>query len=117
VDTEKAVREHAAAEEGAKLLLDEVQGRLLSARGAREKAFQLLPHDPVKKRLLRLMALVLGHAVPVRDRAGEAQAQRLEPISRQRTRVILYRRELRPMQRGEHWPVRTRCRRRVVAGT
>jgi hypothetical protein len=37
------------------------------------KAFELLAYDPVEKGLLRLMALVLGHEVPVRDRVGEAR--------------------------------------------
>ncbi len=70
VEAEKAVREHAAAKEGAKLLLDEPWCRLISQCGAREEAFQLLAYDPMKKSLLRFMALVLGHEVPNRDRRG-----------------------------------------------
>ncbi len=75
------MREHAAAEEGAKLLLDESRCRLFPERRAGEEAFELLPHDLVKKGLLRLMALVLGHEIPDRDRRGwnaakEARADR-----------------------------------------
>jgi hypothetical protein len=39
-------------------------------RGSSERAFQLLAHDLVEERLLRLVALVLGHLDPVRDRVG-----------------------------------------------
>ena len=72
VHAEEAVREHAAAEEGAKLLLDEARSGLLSVCGAREEAFELLANDLMKKSLLRFMALVLGHEVPDRDRRGES---------------------------------------------
>ena len=61
---------HAAAEEGAKLLLDEARRGLLSVCGAREEAFELLANDLMQKSLLRLTALVLGHEVPDRDRSG-----------------------------------------------
>ena len=71
VGAEKAVREHAAAEEGAKLLLDEAWCRLFSERRTGEEAFQLLAHDLVKEGLLRFMALVLGHVVPDRDQGVE----------------------------------------------
>jgi hypothetical protein len=71
VHTEEAVREHAAAKELAKLLLDEARSRLLSVCGAREEAFELLAHDPMKESLLRFTALVLGHEVPDGDRVGE----------------------------------------------
>ena len=36
----------------------------------REEAFQLLADDLVKEGLLRLVALVVGHLDPVRDRVG-----------------------------------------------
>ena len=36
----------------------------------REEAFQLLADDLVKEGLLRLVALVIGHLDPVRDRVG-----------------------------------------------
>jgi hypothetical protein len=49
---------------------------------AREEALQLLAHDLVKKSLLRLMALVLGHEVPDRDRVEECAVRKLEPICR-----------------------------------
>jgi hypothetical protein len=42
METKEAMREHAAAEEGAKLLLDEARGRLISQCGAREEACELL---------------------------------------------------------------------------
>ena len=82
VETEEAVCKHAAAEEGAELLLDEARGRLTSQCPAREEAFQLFAHDLVKKSLLWLMAPVLGHDVPDRDRRGwsaetEARPDRL----------------------------------------
>ena len=70
------MRKHATAQEGAELLLDEVRSELLSVCGAREEALELLANDLMKERLLRLMALVLGHAVPGRDRVG-AQRKKL----------------------------------------
>ena len=63
-------REYAAAEEGAKLLLDEVRGGLLSACGAREETFELFAEDSMKESLLGFMAFVLGHTAPNRDRRG-----------------------------------------------
>jgi hypothetical protein len=72
VETKEAVREHAAAKEGAKLLLYEAWSGLLSVCGAREKAFELLANDLMQESLLRFMALVLGHKVPDRDRVGES---------------------------------------------
>ena len=72
MDAQEPVREHATTKEGAKLLLDEARSGLLSVCGAREKAFELLANDLMKKSLLRLMALVLGHEVPDRDRVGES---------------------------------------------
>ena len=82
VHTQESMREHAAAKEPAKLLLDEARSRLLSVCGAREEAFELLAHDLMKESLLRFKALVLGHEIPDRDRvgestAGEARADRL----------------------------------------
>ena len=60
------MRQHAATQEGAKLLLDEARdvGR------AREKALELLADDLVEEGLLRVMALVLGHEAPFRDLRG-----------------------------------------------
>ena len=81
------MREHAAAKERAKLLLDEARSRLLSVCGAREEAFELLAHDPMKESLLRFTALVLGHEVPDRDRRGWS-AENLELIRRQNTEPI-----------------------------
>jgi hypothetical protein len=81
VNAQESMREHAAAKEGAKLLLDEARGRLLSVCGAREKTFELLANDLVKQSLLRLMALVLGHAVPDRDRVGESAEEARADLS------------------------------------
>jgi hypothetical protein len=44
-------------------------GRSLLAR-VREKGLEVLSDDFVEKRLVRLVALVVGHVDPVRDRAG-----------------------------------------------
>ena len=70
VDAQEPVREYPAAKEATKLLLDEAGSGLLSVCSAREEAFELLANDLMKESLLRLMALVLGHAVPGRDRVG-----------------------------------------------
>jgi len=72
VNAQESVCEHATAKEGAKLLLDEAGGGLLSVRGARQEACELLADDLMKKSLLRLTALVLGHEIPDRDRVGES---------------------------------------------
>ena len=72
VNAQKTVREYAAAEEGAKLLLDEARGRLLPACGAREETFELLADDSMKESLLGFMAFVPGHTAPNRDRRGGA---------------------------------------------
>ena len=73
------MREHAAAEEGAKFLLDETGRWMFPERRTGEEAFQLLAHDLVKEGLLRFMALVLGHEVPDWDQgwnaANEASAR------------------------------------------
>jgi hypothetical protein len=62
--------ENAAIEIPADLAFDEASngGSLLTRIG--EEALELLPDDFVEKRLLRLVALVVGHVDPVRDRAG-----------------------------------------------
>jgi len=75
VDAQEAMRDHAAAEEGAKLLLDEARCRLLYARGAREESFELLPNNSMQEGLLRLMALIVGYEVPVRHRVGERSSR------------------------------------------
>ena len=72
MNAQESVREHATAKGGAKLLLDEARGGLLSACGAGEEPFELLANDLVKKSPLRLMALVLGHEAAARDRLGSA---------------------------------------------
>jgi hypothetical protein len=47
--------------------------------GGREEAFELLANDLMQENFLWLMALVLGHAVPGRNRVG-ASTQKLGPI-------------------------------------
>ena len=74
VNAQESMREHAAAKEGAKLLLDEARGRLLSVCGAREEAFELLANDLMKESLLRLTPLVLGE-ISDRDRVGESTGE------------------------------------------
>jgi hypothetical protein len=86
VDAQEPVREHATAKEGAKLLLDEAGSGLLSVCSAREEASELLANDLMKESLLGLMALVLGNAVPGRDRVG-APRKKLEPIGPHGTRA------------------------------
>ena len=88
MDAQEPVREHATAKEGTKLLLDEAGSGLLSVCSAREEAFELLANDLMKESLLRLMAVVLGHAVPGRDRVG-APREKLEPIGPHGTRATL----------------------------
>lgn len=77
VEPKEAVCENATAKERAKLLLDEARRRLLPKGRAREEVFQLLADDLVKEGLLRLVALILGHGVPFRDRRGAAPSNRL----------------------------------------
>jgi hypothetical protein len=77
VETKKAMREHTAPQEATKLLLDEARCRLSSACGAPEKSFQVLANDTMEERLLRLVPFVVGHAVPLRDRRGEAPLRTL----------------------------------------
>ncbi len=71
VETKEPVREHAAAEKGAKLLLDETRRWMFPESRTGEEAFQLLAHDLVKEGLLRFMALVLGHEAPTGTRGEE----------------------------------------------
>ena len=72
VNAQESVCEYAAAEEGAKLLLDEARGRLLSACGARKEPFELFADGSMKESLLGFMAFVPGHTAPDRDRRGGA---------------------------------------------
>ena len=74
VETEKAVRQDAAAKERAKLLLDEAGRSLISMVRSREEVFQLLADDFVQEGLLRLVALVLCHLDPVRDRVSGCES-------------------------------------------
>jgi hypothetical protein len=70
VESKEAVRQDAATQECAKLLLDEAGRRLPPPGRTREESFQLFSNHLVEERLLRLVALVLGHRVASRDRRG-----------------------------------------------
>jgi hypothetical protein len=75
VQAKKAPSEDATIEIRADFALDEASnwGSLLARVG--EEGLECLSDDFVKKRLLRLVALVVGQGDPVRDRAGvRAQA-------------------------------------------
>jgi hypothetical protein len=76
-ESKQAVCENATAKERAKLLLDEARRRLLPRGRAREEVFQLLADDLAKEGLLRLVAPILGHGAPFRDRRGAALRDRL----------------------------------------
>jgi hypothetical protein len=65
------------AKERVKLLFDEARRRLLPRGRAREEVFQLLADDLVKEGQLRLVAPILGHGAPFRDRRGAAPRDRL----------------------------------------
>jgi len=61
VQAQEAVGEDAAAQEGAKLLLDEARRGALSRPRAGEEGLDLLANDAVQERLLRGMRCVLEH--------------------------------------------------------
>ena len=70
MQAKKTLGEDPAIEVGAYLAFDEASnGRSLLARVGEERR-ELLADDFVKKRLLRLVALVVGQMDPVRDRVG-----------------------------------------------
>jgi len=70
VQAKKTLGENAAIEIGTDFAFDEASnGRSLLARAGEERR-ELLADDFVKKRLLRLVALVVGQMDPVRDRVG-----------------------------------------------
>jgi hypothetical protein len=69
--------EHATAKERAQLLLDEAWCGLFAERGTPEEALELLADDLVEERPLRLVALVVGHAAPCRDRSWGVPLERL----------------------------------------
>ncbi|MCG8589641.1 MAG: hypothetical protein MJE66_10150 [Proteobacteria bacterium] len=79
VNAKEAVREHATAQEGAKLLLDEARSRLISVCSARQEAIELLANHLMEESRFRLMARVLGQSVPGRDRVG-ASRKKLGPM-------------------------------------
>jgi len=70
MQAEKTSSEDATIEIRADLAFNEASngGSLLARVG--EKGLQILSDDFVEKRLLRLVALVVGHVDPLRDRVG-----------------------------------------------
>jgi len=80
------VSQDAATQERAKLLLDEAGRGLIAVARTRQEAFQLLPDDLMKQGLLRLMALVVGHMDPVRDRVWGAQVYAIRECSTRHAR-------------------------------
>ena len=70
MQAKKASRKDAAIEIGADFALDEASnwGSLFACIG--EEGLERLSDDFVKKRLLRLVALVVDHFDPVRDQVG-----------------------------------------------
>ena len=70
MQAKKTLGEDAAIEISTNFALDEASdGRSPLARVG-EECLDALSDDFVKKRLLRLVALVVGHVDPVRDRVG-----------------------------------------------
>ena len=83
VQSEKASSEDSAVEVGAQFALDEVgDRRALFARIGKE-GLEILSDNLVEQRLLRLVALVLCHAGPVRDRVEVISSSKgmVEPIT------------------------------------
>ena len=75
MQAKKTSSEDATIEIRADFAFNEVgDGRSLLAR-VREKGLEALSDDFVEKRLLRLVALVVGHVDPVRDRVGVCEQE------------------------------------------
>ena len=68
VDPDETSGEHAAVEVGTQLSLDESRYGCTLLTGPGEEQLELLTDHFVEQCLLRLVALVLCHADPVRDR-------------------------------------------------
>ena len=81
MQAKKTLGENAALEIGTDFTLDESRdGRSLLARVG-EECLEALSDDFVKKRLLRLVALVVGQVDPVRDRVGvEIKCRRIASV-------------------------------------
>jgi hypothetical protein len=81
VQAKKTLGEDAAIEIGTDFAFDEASnGRSLLARVG-EECLEALSDDFVKKRLLRLVALVVGQVDPVRDRVGvEIKCRRIASV-------------------------------------
>ncbi len=70
MEAQKTLSEDATVEIGAQFAFDEASNGCSLLARVREKRLEVFPNDFVKKRLLRLVALVVGHEDPVRDRVG-----------------------------------------------
>ena len=68
MDTQETFGENSAGQVGAQLALDKVSDGCALFTGAREKTFEILSDDFVKKRVLRIVTLVFDEWVPERDR-------------------------------------------------
>jgi hypothetical protein len=68
VNAQKSFGENSASQVSAQLALDEVCDGSALFTGAREKTFEILSDHLVKKRALRMVALVFDERVPERDR-------------------------------------------------
>jgi len=68
MQAEKTSGEDATIEIRTDLAFNEASNGCSLLARVREKSLEVLPNDFVKKRLLRLVALVLCHSDPVRDR-------------------------------------------------
>ena len=81
MQAKKTLGENAAIEIGTDFAFDEASnGRSLLARVG-EECLEALSDDFVKKRLLRLVALVVGQVDPVRDRVGvQSKCRRIASV-------------------------------------
>ncbi len=70
MQAQETAGEDAAIEIGADLTFDEASNGCAPLARIREKGRKALSDDFVEKCLLRLVALVLDHVDPVRDRVG-----------------------------------------------
>ena len=84
---EEPVREDAAVEVGADLALDEPRYRRARLACLGEEGLELFADDLVEERLLGLVAFVLGHTVPYRDRSGR-RPRRVTPDAAERQRKV-----------------------------
>ena len=70
MQAEETSSENAAIEIGTEFAFDKASNGCSLLDRVGEECLELLADEFVKKRLLRLVALVVGHVDPVRDRVG-----------------------------------------------